>query len=332
MIQIPMDILHQFPIRKTKSQKQLFRDAICRYAGQLGYSSRIENGSFGARNVVIGDPEKAGYLVTAHYDTCAAMPFPNFLTPCSLFGFVLCQMVQFLMIAVTAIILSYMQSIIIAGIGVILGRNMGDAWIVFVGLVAPFLICVNVILVVCWLLIGPPNKSNVNDNTSGVVTLLEIMRTMPENQRHKVCFVLFDLEESGLIGSSFYRKAHKKATDHQLVLNLDCVGDGDHILMFPTKALKKNRKKLTSLYKACGYFGNKSLLVHEKGFGIYPSDQMVFPYGVGICALQKGKCGLYVNRIHTARDKVLEITNVNILRAALTSFICCDAVNQKGSK
>ena len=169
------------------------------------------------------------------------------------------------------------------------------------------------------------NKNNANDNTSGVVTLLEILRTLPENQRDKVCFVLFDLEEAGLIGSSSYRKAHKKATDHQLVMNLDCVGDGDHLLMFPTKALKKNRRKLTSLYKACGYFGNKSLLVHEKGFGIYPSDQMVFPYGVGICALQKGKHGLYVSRIHTAKDTVLEITNVNILRAALTSFISCDA-------
>ena len=181
------------------------------------------------------------------------------------------------------------------------------------------------VLLLALMLIGPANRHNANDNTSGVVTLLEILRTLPENQRDKVCFVLFDLEEAGLIGSSSYRKAHKKATDHQLVLNLDCVGDGDHLLMFPTKALKKNRRKLTSLYKACGYFGNKSLLVHEKGFGIYPSDQMVFPYGVGICALQKGKHGLYVSRIHTAKDTVLEITNVNILRAALTSFISCDA-------
>ena len=52
------------------------------------------------------------------------------------------------------------------------------------------------------MLIGPANSSNVNDNTSGVVTLLEIARSIPELHRKNVCFVLFDLEEAGLIGSA----------------------------------------------------------------------------------------------------------------------------------
>ena len=58
---------------------------------------------------------------------------------------------------------------------------------------------------------------------------------------------------------------------------------------------------------------------------LYPSDQMGFPYGVGICALRRGKLGWYLSRIHTRRDTVLENTNVNILRAAITSGICCEA-------
>ena len=66
--------------------------------------------------------------------------------------------------------------------------------------------------------------------------------------------------------------------------------------------------------------------MREKGFAFYPSDQMNFPYGVGICALHKGKLGLYLSRIHTPKDTILEETNVNILRAALTSLICCGAV------
>lgn len=64
--------------------------------------------------------------------------------------------------------------------------------------------------VIALVMIGPANKHNANDNTSGVVTLLEIARSLPESQRGKVCFVLFDLEEAGLIGSAAYRKAHKK--------------------------------------------------------------------------------------------------------------------------
>ena len=307
MLNIPMDVLTQYPVRKSIQQKASFREAVCGYAQRLGYPVQVESGSFGARNVVIGDAENAKYLVTAHYDTCAALPFPNFLMPCSPTVFFVCQIGLWLGIMLISVILG-------VGAGLLFGES-------YVSVVSSLVL----LIIVALMLVGPANKNNANDNTSGVVTLLEIMRTLPENQRDKVCFVLFDLEEAGLIGSSSYRKAHKKATDRQLVLNLDCVGDGDHLLMFPTKALKKNRRKLTSLYKACGYFGNKSLLVHEKGFGIYPSDQMVFPYGVGICALQKGKHGLYVSRIHTAKDTVLEITNVNILRAALTSFISCDA-------
>jgi len=326
MLQTPMDVPEQFPVRKTKQQKQAFRDAVETYLRNLGYITRVEEGSFGCRNLVIGDPEGAKYLVTAHYDTCARMMVPNLLTPCSFPGFLVCQLIQLFFIALAAIFLAITEGLLIAGLCTLFGVNLGDGWILFVGLVTPALTGLNVVPVVLLMLFGPANKYNSNDNSSGVVTLLEIARTMPENQRHKVCFVLFDLEEAGLVGSASYRRKHRKATDRQLVLNLDCVGDGDQLRMFPTKSLRNNRIKLTSLYKACGYFGKKSLLVQEKGWFIYPSDQMLFPYGVGICALRKWKRILYMSRIHTKKDTILEETNVNILRAALTTFICRDAV------
>jgi len=309
MLHAPMDVLSIFPVRKTKKQKRAFRDSVLDYAESLGYAPVVEEGSFGSRNVVIGDPENAKYLVTAHYDTCARMPFPNFIMPCNSAVFLLHQVGLWLGIV-----------LISAALGAAAGLVLGE------GFVAPAS-CIVLFGIVALMIAGPANPSNANDNTSGVVTLLEILRTMPENQRSKVCFVLFDLEEAGLIGAASYRKLHRTATDRQMILNLDCVGDGDHLVMFPTKALKNNRRKLTSLYKACGYFGQKSLIVHEKGFSIYPSDQMLFPYGVGICALHQNKHGLYLTKIHTPKDTVLEETNINILRAALTSFICCDAVN-----
>ena len=71
--------------------------------------------------------------------------------------------------------------------------------------------------------------------------------------------------------------------------------------------------------------GQKSILVHENGFGFNPSDQRNFPYGVGICALRKKKKCYYLGRIHTKKDTVLDENNVNILRAALTTYICCDS-------
>lgn len=321
MLTRPMDILTQYPVRRSKAQKQAFRDEVQAYMERQGYPVSAEEGMFGSRNLVIGDPDKAKYLVTAHYDTCAGLPFPNLLTPFNPVLFVLYQVLIAVLILLPAILLG-----ILAVFCVVLffhgeaAEIVDYAYIAFMGIYLP-LAMLNLVLIY----FGPANKNNANDNTSGVVTLLEIARTLPENQRHKVCFVLFDLEEKGLWGSKSHRKAHREATDRQLVINLDCVGDGDYIRMFPTKKLKRDRKKLTSLYIACGYVGKKSILVHEKGFGFNPSDQKNFPYGVGICALQKNKLCYYLGRIHTKKDTVLDETNVNILRAALTSFICCDS-------
>ena len=308
MIETPMDVFRDFPVRKTKKQKQAFREAVQSYAEQLGYPCTVESGSLGSRNLVIGNPEQADYLVTAHYDTCARLPIPNFLTPCNFWLFLLWQVVLALLILGICILMGL-------GVGFLTGSGAIGSWCGYL----------MIWVILALMLIGPANPSNANDNTSGVVTLLEIAKSMPGNQRKKVCFVLFDLEEAGLIGSASYRKAHKSQTDRQMVLNLDCVGDGDDLTLFPTKRLKKDRKRLKSLYKACGYFGKKSILVHEQGFSFYPSDQTNFPWGVGICALNKRGKTLYLSRIHTKKDTILERTNVNLLRAALITYICRDA-------
>lgn len=308
MIETPMDVFRDFPVRKTKKQKQAFREAVQSYAEQLGYPCTVESGSLGSRNLVIGNPEQADYLVTAHYDTCARLPIPNFLTPCNFWLFLLWQVVLTLLILGICILMGL-------GVGFLTGSGAIGSWCGYL----------MIWVILALMLIGPANPSNANDNTSGVVTLLEIAKSMPGNQRKKVCFVLFDLEEAGLIGSASYRKAHKSQTDRQMVLNLDCVGDGDYLTLFPTKRLKKDRKRLKSLYKACGYFGKKSILVHEQGFSFYPSDQANFPWGVGICALNKRGKTLYLSRIHSKKDTILERTNVNLLRAALITYICRDA-------
>ena len=54
---------------------------------------------------------------------------------------------------------------------------------------------------------------------------------------------------------------------------------------------------------------------------MYPSDQKHFPYGVGICALKRGRLGLYMDRIHTAKDTVLDEKNVNVLCKSLIDIM-----------
>lgn len=312
MLTDPMQIADKFPVRKSRKQKHSFRESVHAYAKELEYPYMEQKGSFGAVNIVMGDPEKAEYLVTAHYDTCAGMIFPNLITPCNFFPYILYQLfvVVWMMLipAIPAALLGYF----------LIPRDM-----------AFFVWYVLFWLQLLMMFFGPANKHNRNDNTSGVVTVLEMMRSFPEMYRDKVCFILFDLEEAGLIGSAAYRKAYKEPTERQLVMNLDCVGDGDHLLMIPTSKLKKDKDRMAKLSAICSDLGDKDLSLRDKGFSVYPSDQKNFPLGVGICALRKGLLGLYMSRIHTRRDTVLEETNVNILRAALTSLITC-AENKKG--
>lgn len=305
----PMDVVKNYPVRKSKKQKQAFRADVAQWLQNLGYPVCEEEGSFHSCNLVIGDPQRARYLVTAHYDTCARLPFPNLITPCNFWTFLLYQIFIFLMLMLPALA--------VGGLVGYLLHSFDIGYFLFV-----VLLWADIVL----MLIGPANSSNVNDNTSGVVTLLEIARSIPELHRKNVCFVLFDLEEAGLIGSASYKKKHKREIPNQLVLNLDCVGEGDDIYFFPTAKLKKSKERLAPLQKLAGGYGKKSIAVRTKDFSIYPSDQSNFPYGVGICALKRGWAGLYLSRIHTPRDTVLDETNVNILRAALTTLISGSAV------
>lgn len=305
----PMDVVKNYPVRKSKKQKQAFRADVTQWLQNLGYPVCEEEGSFHSCNLVIGDPQRARYLVTAHYDTCARLPFPNLITPCNFWTFLLYQIFICLMLMLPAL-----------AVGGLVGYLLHSFDIGY------FLFVVLLWAAIVLMLIGPANSSNVNDNTSGVVTLLEIARSIPELHRKNVCFVLFDLEEAGLIGSASYKKKHKREIPNQLVLNLDCVGEGDDIYFFPTAKLKKSKERLAPLQKLAGGYGKKSIAVRTKGFSIYPSDQSNFPYGVGICALKRGRAALYLSRIHTPRDTVLDETNVNILRAALTTLISGSAV------
>lgn len=311
MLNEPIDVLKRYPIRKKKAQKEAFRTDVLNYVKELGYDCCLEKGSSGSRNIVIGDPNNAKYLVTAHYDTPASIGLPNFLTPCNLPVYIIWQLLLVAFFCAVAI-----------GFGVAIGMLVQSP---IIGSWSAYLLYMILFLL---MMVGPANKNNANDNTSGVVSVLEIARSMPKEYRDKVCFVLFDLEEAGLIGSSSYRKAHKQASDHQIILNLDCVGDGDHIIFFPTRKAKKNEEVIPLIQGLTGQYGNKFISLKKDGFYTYPSDQRHFPIGFGIAAFHKKKgLGYYVAKIHTKKDTVLEQANVYLLRDSLITLICGEAVN-----
>ena len=83
-------LLPQYEIRKTKAQKTAFIEML---RGVYGERLRVEEEKKGmkSRNIVLGDPDKAKVICTAHYDTCAVLPFPNFITPKNFLVYLLYQ-------------------------------------------------------------------------------------------------------------------------------------------------------------------------------------------------------------------------------------------------
>jgi len=296
-------IMEDFQVRKSKKQKTAFRTWLCGELRNAGYEPNIEKG-FAAQNVVVGDPEKAKVIFSAHYDTCAVLPVPNFITPRNLFFYV-CY--QFVLVLPLILSVTLVEGILISVAGA-LGAG-GILW--WLSPTVSMALCA---FFVWWLLDGKANKHTANDNTSGVLTLLETALAMPEEDRGKVCFVFFDNEEKGLFGSAAFTKAHKKAKKETLNINFDCVSDGDSIQFFPGKPLKKEEETLERMEAAFESRGEKQTEV-VRGFGFYPSDNKAFRKGVGVCALNHKKIiGYYMDRIHTNKDTVLEEENIELLR------------------
>lgn len=288
-------LLEHFMVRKSRKQKETFRAWLCETLAQAGYSPQVESGGVPrSHNVVGGDVEKAEVFLTAHYDTCAELPFPNFITPRNLFWYLVYQL------------------LITLGIfALVIGAEVA-AICLFDAPLAVAMLVMDVTLLGCcwWIMAGPANPKTVNDNTSGVLTLLETALALPEEHRDRVCFVFFDNEELGLFGSAAFAKRHKDVKEKRLVVNFDCVSDGDYLQFYPSKQMKQDENTQKRLEEAYLPLEGKQVEV-VRGFGFYPSDQKHFERGVGACALKKGRIGYYMNRIHTRKDTVLDEKNID---------------------
>ena len=296
------EIIEKFPVRKKGEQKDGFLKYATAKAQEMGYTAKVEDVK-NNRNLVIGDPESAKVIFTAHYDTPAVMPFPNFITPKK----PLLSIGYSLLIVIPLIALVFLINILAGAL------KLDPLLTYWVSLVVYFLFIV-------MMLAGPANKHTANDNTSGVITLLEIYDALTQEQRNQVCFVFFDNEEQGLIGSGQFRRKYKKAIRDKLLINFDCVSDGDHFLLGITK--KANQKYRVSIARAFTSTEKKNVMLENLKKVYYPSDQAGFPVAIAVASLKyKKPVGYYMDRIQTKRDTVFEEENIVYLTQRTVQLI-----------
>ena len=293
------NINDKFPIRKSNKEKQAFYDYV---ASDLGHDrvkiGQLENNN----NIIIGDPSSAKAIFTAHYDTPASSPVPNFMIPANKVLGTLINFCYPLAVAIISLLLGF-------GVGDLLGFDNNECVLLY--LVFYFSIFFFTRLV--------PNKHNKNDNTSGVATVMSIA-TKYNNE--KVAFILFDNEEKGLLGSKAYNKKYKKMMEDKLLVNLDCVGNGDQIVLIPKEKIidSEEYKLLSEVFSG----DTDGFIVHQIPFkkSLGNSDHKSFPGSVGVMAARKGKVlKLVTGRIHTAKDTMADSKNILFLSTRFGEFI-----------
>lgn len=297
------EINDRFGIRRSVEQKEAFRAYVKEEAEKYSYACEVEVLEKKHHNVIIGNPLTAKVVFTAHYDTPAAGIFPNLMLPRN---FALSMLYSFgwpLLLAFLCLGAAFL--------GEMTGLYERNATIL-----------VYVVLyfgVYYYLCRGRQNKNNKNDNTSGVSTVMSLMAQNPGNKN--IAFILFDNEEKGLLGSKAYSKKYKEEMAKKPLINMDCVGNGKHIIGI----IKEEAEKLleAQVLKEC--------LQAEEPFTVqfFPmkgtrsnSDYKNFPCGMDLMvAHYKKGIGFYCGRIHTKRDTVADVENIEFLTRGLSRFI-----------
>ena len=286
--------------RFFRKEKTAFLECCKEEFKRLGYSDDeiMVQRSRVSQNLVVGAPN-AEYLFTAHYDTPGRNGWMLFLSP--LVGQVLAN-----------IILSVLLVVIV----VFAMLNLAGDTTLYMLRVIAVVSFVALLVSTIW-----KNKNNYNDNTSGVFGVMRIAALVADDAelRKKCAFVMFDNEEWGLLGSNAFAKWRKKnyaGCENNKVINLDCIGNGDVLLVAATK----QNELLNDVTK---HFNNDGFDVQKKKSElIFLSDHASFECSVGIFSLKRSMFGsLYIPKIHSRRDKVCDIHSIERLTNSIFGYI-----------
>ncbi len=295
-------LLKIYPVRRSAQQKAEFRKWLLSELKKAGWKAHEEtygrlNGSV---NIVAGDPEQADIFLCAHYDTGTKMPAPDFVSPTN----VLAHMIYHLTVSLVLIALVF-------GISLAVCFPLNQP-----GLMLPLFLILAIVAL--WIFAyGPANKNNANGNSSGVLALLCTACAVKYTKR--VCLVFLDNNEKNLLGASAFQKKHHTTA---LAVNFDCVGDGENLLLIPSKYSRWDAGLTQALEKAFPDSEQVHPRLLVKGLQYYPSDQRRFRFHVAVCACRYlGGLGYYIPHLRTKRDTVLREQNIAYIAACMARFL-----------
>lgn len=201
-----------------------FRTWLVYTLKELGYSPKLESGTSAlsagdnVTNVVVGDIEKAKIVLAAHYDTGVREVLPLLICPTRPATYMLYEALMPLLALAVSFLISF---------GVTFALNMPN-------MTLPLFLLL-LVVTLFYPKYGKSETNNKNANTSGVVALLEVAKALTPRYRGEVCFLFLDGGTQGSKGAKRLIHAHPELKKKSVVV-LDCVGEGDELLILPGKA------------------------------------------------------------------------------------------------
>lgn len=297
------EIYNQYPTRKDEIEKERFRNYVIEEVSKSNYDVEIETIKK-HNNVLIGDIQNAKIIFTAHYDTPATSFIPNYMFPRNK-GL---WMISHFTFPISLGVLSYI-------FGYLITKQIEP-------LSLRIFLCIFIYLSLFFSsfylsMFTFKNKHNKNDNTSGVSTILSLIE---KNDSKDIAFVLFDNEEKGLLGSKAFNEKHKEILKDKFIINFDCVGIGENVLIVvKDKAFKHDyyeylkQSCVSNEYYHVLYFSNEEARSN--------SDFRNFECAIGVMTCECKNNIYYVDKIHTNKDKEANINNIDFLVESFTKLI-----------
>ena len=281
-------LLTIYPVRKTAAQKAECRKWLLRELKRAGWRAQEETygRANGSVNVVAGDPDRAALFLCTHYDTAARMLAPDFVSPTN----VAAHVAYHLVVALALVVAAFLAAL---AVSFPLGKPE---------LMLPLFLILAVAALAASAY-GPANKNNANGNSSGVLALL-------------------DNNERNLLGAAAFKKRHIERAGENLFIHLDCVGDGDNLLLLPSKHSRWDAALLEAIQEAFPEEDGMHPRLRDKGLHYYPSDNRKFRFHVAVCACRYlAGLGYYIPHLRTKKDTVLEERNIAYIARCMARFV-----------
>ena len=267
-------IQQEFPVRRKAAEKEKFRLWLVGTLREQGYQPRLQHRETALRiggdvtNVVVGDPQKAGLILVAHYDTGVRTLLPPFYMPTR-------PLTAFLYLALTPAL-------------VLIGSFVLSFALTF-PINAPYLtlplFLLLLVTALLYLRFGPSERRNLNDNTSGVAALLETAATLTPRYRGEVAFAFLDGGFGGLSGAKGFRARYPSAKE-KTIINLCSVAEGSELLVLPNKNSRWDGALLDAILDSFENGEHTTVFLKTDGLTYFPSDNRAFRYACSICACE----------------------------------------------